>query len=178
MTTRIFGLIGGIASGKTVVADYIVKRKKAGYYRFSDVLRDILLRLHQPNTRENLQNLGVALRKAYGDGILAKTLREDILKDKSEFIVVDGIRYQDEFDMIKELGGVTVYVTAPGEVRYERVKGRGTRGEANINLNDFIECEKRETERLIDSIGAKADHRIENTGTLAELKKKTDELLG
>ena len=56
----VIGLVGRIASGKSVVADHLVRGKHASYYRFSDVLRDILLRLHKPNTRGNLQDLGLA----------------------------------------------------------------------------------------------------------------------
>ena len=175
--TRIIGLIGGIASGKTVVADYLVKEKGASYYRFSDVLRDVLKRLHKPDTRENLQDLGLALRKSFGDGLLAGVLREDILADGAELIVVDGIRYQDEFDMVKGLGGRVVYVTSPEKARFERVLRRGTRGEAKITFEEFRKCEERETERMIDALGKKADIVIENTGTMDELRRKIERAL-
>ncbi|MBU0761475.1 MAG: hypothetical protein KKD39_00470, partial [Candidatus Altiarchaeota archaeon] len=73
---KVYGLIGPIASGKSIVADYLIKEKCASYYRFSDVLRDILIRIHKENTRENLQGLGVALRNVFGDDILAETLKK------------------------------------------------------------------------------------------------------
>ncbi len=172
--TVVIGLIGRIASGKSIVADHLVREHRASYYRFSDILRDILLRLHRPNTRENLQDLGLALRKVFGDGLLAETLKKDIEDDDSDFVVVDGIRYRDEYDMVKSLGGVIAYVTAPEDVRYERVVGRGTRGEAEITLEEFRRNEARETEKLIDQLGAEADVVLENTGTIEELKQKVD----
>jgi len=169
---KVIGLIGRIASGKTVVADYLVKERGARYYRFSDVLRDVLTRLHKPVTRENLQNLGLGLRRMYGDGLLAEILRQDIMDSKAELVVVDGIRYQDEYDMVKSLGGRLIHITAPQETRHRRAYGRGTRGEAAICFEDFRKSEEKETERFIDEIGDKADFVIENTGTVEELKAK------
>ncbi|MFH0863016.1 MAG: AAA family ATPase [Candidatus Altiarchaeota archaeon] len=175
--SHIIGLIGGIASGKTAVADYLLREKGASYYRFSDVLRDVLKRLHKPETRENLQELGLSLRKAYGDGLLAQVLKEDVLADGADIIVVDGIRYQDEFEMVKGLGGRIVYVCAPQKVRYGRATSRGTRGEAKISFEEFRKSEERETERMIESLGKMADVVLENTGTLSELKAKIEESL-
>lgn len=173
----VIGLIGRIASGKSIVADYLVREKKAGYYRFSDVLRDVLLRLHKPNTRENLQNLGISLRRVFGDGILAETLRVDIESDENRIVVVDGIRYEDEGKMIKGLGGIILYVTAPQETRYERVINRASRGEAGITFDEFRGNEMKETEVKIDSLGKQADYTIENTSTIDELKRKIDDIL-
>ncbi|MFH1055873.1 MAG: AAA family ATPase [Candidatus Altiarchaeota archaeon] len=173
----VIGLIGRIASGKSIVADYLVREKHASYYRFSDVLRDLLLRLHKPNTRANLQELGLALRRVFGDGILAEALKVDIEAEEAELIIVDGIRYEDEFRMVKEIGGILVYITAPQEMRYQRVVNRASRGEAGISIEDFKRNEARQTEELIDTLGAKADHKIDNTGTIEELKKKVDEIL-
>jgi dephospho-CoA kinase len=173
----VIGLVGRIASGKSIVADYLVREKKSSYYRFSDVLRDLLLRLHKPNTRENLQDLGIALRRMFGDGILAETLKADIESDEAEIVVVDGIRYEDEFRMIKGLGGIVMYVSAPQKARYERVISRGTRGEANITFDEFVKNEDKETERMIHIIGEKADYKIENSGTLDELTGKIDDIL-
>jgi dephospho-CoA kinase len=175
--TRIIGLIGKIASGKTIVADYLVNKKGGSYYRFSDVLRDILIRIHKPITRENLQDLGLAIRKVFGDGILAQAVRKDISSDKAELIVVDGIRYLDEFDMVKSLGGTIIFITAPETARYERVIMRATRGEAKISLDEFKKSEEKETELLVDKLGAKADHIVENTGTIEELKNAIDAIL-
>jgi dephospho-CoA kinase len=175
--TRIIGLIGAIASGKTLVADYLVKEEKARYFRFSDVLRDILVRLHQADTRENLQSLGLGLRKTFGEGILAKAVRQDLAAVKGGLIVVDGIRYPDEFDMVKGLGGTIIFITAPQEVRHMRATRRGTRGEVRICLEDFKKCEEKETERLIEALGAKADYTITNTGTMDELRGEITRIL-
>lgn len=173
----ILGLIGRIGSGKTVAADYLVRKYGVGYLRFSDVLRDILQRIHKPDTRENLQNLGIALRKCFGEGVLAGVLRKDILASTREVIVVDGVRYEDEVQMIKDVGGKIVYVTAPQELRFERTVGRGTRGESGLTFQQFRENENRETEKMIDVLGERAEYRIDNTGTVEDLKRKVDAIV-
>jgi dephospho-CoA kinase len=174
---KVIGLIGRIASGKSSIADYMVDEKEAAYFRFSDVLRDVLARIHEQNTRENLQKLGISLRSAFGDDILAKSLRADVLEDNSEYVIIDGIRYQDEVEMVKSLGGVTVYVHSPVKTRYERVLSRGSRGEARISLKEFNDSEEKPTEKRIDEIGQNADFIIENTGTMDELKDKVDRII-
>ena len=173
----VFGLIGRIGSGKTVIANHLVEEYAAQYFRFSDVLKDILARVHKPNTRENLQNLGLSLRKTFGEGILAETLKDDILESKSRVIVVDGVRYEDELRMVKGVGGRIIYVTSPDRLRYERAVKRGTRGEAEISFDQFKVSEQKETERRIDVLGEKADYKIENTGTIEDLKANVDSIV-
>ena len=174
---KVVGLIGRIASGKTIVSDQLLAGENTSYYRFSDVLKDVIERVHEENTRENLQELGLALRGVFGDGVLAAALKKDIEADDADLIVVDGIRYDDEYDMVKSLGGVIVYVTAPEQTRYERVLGRATRGEAELSLEDFRHNESKETEKRIDELGENADYIIENTGTLDELNEKVSEVV-
>jgi len=173
----VLGLIGRIGSGKTAVADYLVKTHDAKYLRFSDVLKDILARVHKENTRENLQNLGAALRGIFGDGILAEVLRQDILDSEKRVVVVDGIRYADEVDMVKSLGGKVIYVKAPDKMRYERTVRRATRGEAKLTFEQFKKSEVKGTERFIDVLGEQADYAIENSGTLEDLRKKAEEIV-
>jgi len=169
--------MGEIASGKSIVARHLIEKREASYYRFSDVLRDILERLHLPNTRENLQSLGVALREPFGKDILANALKGDIGGDPADIIILDGIRYADEFDMIKDMGGRIIYVTAPAQTRFERVLKRGTRGEDSITLEEFLGNEAKPTEIGIKELGDDADHIIENTGTMEELLARVDEIL-
>ena len=174
---KIIGLIGPISSGKSIISDYLIKKKNASYYRFSDVLADVLKRLHLEVTRENLQSLGAALRVPFGESILADALEKDVCADENEIIIIDGIRYSDEADMIKKMGGTTVYVTADERTRYERVKARGTRGEKELTYEQFQANEMKETEKNIKAVGEKADYIIENNSTLDELMSKINEIV-
>lgn len=175
----IIGLVGKICAGKGEVVKHMTDKHSASMYRFSDVLKDLLGRLHLSDTRENLQNLGVAIRDALSDGILADTLKEDIAADdKADIVVVDGIRYENEVDMLRSFeNNVLVFVTAPDETRYERAFGRGTRGEKDISPEEFRMRDENETEKRVDSIGKQADITIDNSGTLEELYSKVDSIV-
>lgn len=174
----VIGIVGKICSGKGIIAEYLCDKHGASTYRFSDILRDLLQRLHLEDSRENLQNLGVALRNALGDGILADALKEDIKEDLAEMVVVDGIRYENEVELLRSLeNNVLIFVTAPLETRYKRALKRGTRGEKGLIFENFKKSDERETEKLIDKIGERADVKIDNSGTLEELYEKIDDMI-
>ena len=163
-------MVGKIASGKGEAAEFLKSEYKAEVFRFSDILKSVFSRLSMPNTRENLQALGRVLRTLFGDNVLVEALKHDIEASKAKMVVVDGVRYQVEADMVKSFpNSVLIYITAPDEVRYKRVLSRGTRGEKNITLEEFKKNEQNETEQAIDAVGAKADIKIENTGTIKQL---------
>lgn len=174
----VVGLVGKIASGKGVVSDYLVNNYGARVYRFSDVLRDVLLRLNKPVTRENLQSLGFHLRQVFGENVLAEVVKGDIIRDGHGFVVVDGIRYWDEFKMVRVFEkNLVVSITAPLEVRYQRVVSRATRGEEKISIEEFKKSEANPTEMLIDEIAAHADIKIENLGSKDALLETLDIVL-
>lgn len=174
----VVGLVGKIASGKGVVSDYLVNNYGARVYRFSDVLRDVLLRLNKPVTRENLQSLGLHLRQVFGENVLAEVVKGDIIRDSNAFVVVDGIRYWDEFRMVRGFErNLIISITAPLEVRYQRVVSRATRGEDTISFEDFKRSEMNSTEMLIDEIAAHADVKIENLGSKEALVETLETVL-
>ena len=74
----IIGLVGEMVSGKDTVANYLTKKYHSQTISFSQPLRDILDRLYLPQTRINLANLGIILRREFGQDILAKTIVSEI----------------------------------------------------------------------------------------------------
>lgn len=174
----VVGLSGKIGSGKTVVSKYLASRYGANQMRFSQILMDILERLHIPAEREALQKLGHALRSSVGEDVIVNAFREDVAKNHSEFIVVDGIRYPNEVDMLRSFeNNILLYVDAPAEVRYQRCVERNEKGEGGISFNGFLAAEKRKTERHLDSVAELSDYVIENTGSIEELHRRVDEIL-
>ena len=176
---RVIGLVGGIGAGKGVITDYLVEEYHASSYRFSDVLKSILEALVLEDTRENLQALGVALRNAFGDNVLVGAIRKSIEEDNCRIVVVDGVRYPAEAEMVKSFfGGILVYVDAPPEVRHKRCLLRGTRGEHGISFEEFMENDCKKTEKNIRELGANADFVLQNDGTIEELHEKVDGIVG
>jgi dephospho-CoA kinase len=173
----VIGLVGRIGSGKTAVSEYLQEKYGAKEHRFSQILMDILDRLYLPHERAHLQNLGRSLRAELGEDVIVNAFRQDLERDISEILIVDGIRYENEVELLKEKNGVLLFVTAEPEVRYERAVKRGEKGEAEITFEQFLESEKAETEKHIEAIRESADYTIDNSGTLEGLYKKVDEII-
>ncbi len=175
----IIGLVGRIGSGKGLVSDYLCDKYNAKQYMFSKILMDLLDRLHLPHERKYLQELGVCIRKGLGEDTLVNALQEDLKKEKSDLIVIDGIRYQNEVEMLRKFeNNILLYLRAPPELRYERCRKRAKKGEAYITFEEFLNAEDKETERYIEEIGKTADYTLENTGTKEELIERVEEILG
>lgn len=173
----VIGLVGHIGSGKTSVSKYLQDNYGAKEYRFSQILMDILDRLYLPHERAHLQNLGKSLRAELGKDVIVNAFKYDLEKDQSEMLIVDGIRYENEVEMLKEKGGQLIFITASPGVRYERAVARGEKGEAEITFEQFLESEKAETEKHIEMIEDSADYIIDNSGTLDELHEKVDRIM-
>ena len=176
--TVVVGLVGEIAAGKGEAAGFLRSEYGAEVYRFSDILASVLEHLNMPVTRENLQALGRVLRTLFGENVLVEALRQDIDASNAEVVVVDGIRYPVEAEMTRSFeNNILIYITAPEKIRFGRVRNRGTRGEKDITLAEFKRNEADETENAILRVGATADYKIQNTGTIEELHKKLRETL-
>lgn len=174
----VIGLTGKIGSGKTAVSRHIQDKYGGKEHRFSKILMDILDRLYLPHERTYLQKLGKSLRSDLGPDVIANAFKKDIENDHSNILLVDGIRYENEVEMLKGFeNSFLIFITAPPELRYERCITRREKGEEKITYKQFLENEEAETEKQIETVGQKADYIIENTGTLDELSKKIDEMM-
>ncbi len=172
------GLVGRIAAGKSVISQHLVENYGADYFMFSQVLIDVLQRLNLPPTRENLQGLGMSLRKTLGQDVIVNALKHDLEEKDSKVAVIDGIRYENEVEMLRGFKkSVLIHVVAPSEVRYQRCRERGEKGEHDITYEEFLEAEEKETERYIDELGREADHTLKNTGSIEELINEVDEIM-
>jgi dephospho-CoA kinase len=174
----VVGLSGRIGAGKGTVSSYLRERLGAGEHRFSDILVDVLGRLHVPPEREALQRLGASLRAELGADVLINAFERKLMQDPAEVVSVDGIRYPNEVEMLRKFKkSLLIFVAAPAEMRFERIRLRGEKGEDKISYNEFLEAEDRETERHLDLISGMADLTIDNSGTVEELYQKLDSAL-
>lgn len=119
----IIGLTGEHCSGKGTLAEYLSKRSFY-YLSLSDVVREELAAEGREITRESLHEKGNELRKEFGPGILAKKVMLKVKGDRN--YVIDSIMNPSEVEELrKNKGFFLVYVTAPPETRFERMKARG-----------------------------------------------------
>src|SRR5262249_3426372 len=163
---------------KGEVAAYL--EKKSFYYcSLSDVIRDEIRLRGQPLSRENMIETGNELRHRFGPGILAKRILEKIESDKH--YVVDSIRNPTEVEALAATKNFKlVRVTAPAELRFERLRRRGREGDPT-DFKRFQELEEREIKGDENSqnllkVEAMADEELVNDRSLEALHQQIDQL--
>jgi len=177
--TLVIGLAGEIASGKGTVAKYLAQHHHAVEYKFSNILGDILNRVHLDKNRENFTNLSIGLRKYYGQDILAHALAEDVKEASDNIIVVDGVRRKADLKYLRELDNfIFVFIAADVKARYERLTARSEKQDDRTKtFEQFQKDAELETERSIAQLRNIADVNISNDGTLDELYARVDKII-
>ena len=179
MSKIILGVAGELASGKGAAASYLVNKHGAKSHRFSTILRDLLDRLYLTHSRENLQLMSTVVRQNFGEDALAKVISEDVKKDTSEIIVVDGVRRLADIKYLKELPGFKfIYIEADMKKRYERIVRRGENvDDRGKTFEEFQRDHEPEPERQIRELKNYADAVIDNNGSFEDLYKQIDAVL-
>lgn len=175
----LIGLCGKKQHGKDTIANHLASKHQVHRYAFADPVKDVAKLLFFFNDdqlyggekeipdeswfgltpRQVFQFIGTeCMRKLFsekfpkfGENFWLLHLTKRIEQAEGHVIVTD-IRFQNEFDLIKDMGGIIIKV------------------ERNIQSNDDHESEKN-----IDDIRG-FDHIIKNDGTLEELCDKIDSL--
>ncbi len=179
MTKLVIALIGEKLAGKDEVAKYLVDKYQGFHIKFSHLLDEILTVLALPKTRRNEIDLGLGLRNIFGNQVLFNALKQRIEPLNNRLIVINGVR-MDEFEkVVTDLQAKTFYITAPVEVRYKRYLARHEKvDDGKLSFEAFARQDKEElTEKDIPILGARADYKIENVGSLEELYGKIERLL-
>jgi len=164
----IIGLTGPNASGKGEAAN-VLRAMGFGYVSLSDVVRGEAERRGEDPVREVLIRLGREMRREGGPGALA----EKILGKIQPPCVVDSIRNPGEVAVLRRRSGFYLLgVTAPGEVRFRRLRERARPGDPETP-EDFRDKERiedsddEEGQRLSATL-ALADRIVSNDSTLEE----------
>ena len=111
--------ISKLGSGKTTLADYLIK--KHGYKRFSCAasLKDIATMIGMVGKdRTLLQKLGFAIRK-YDSYFFARNLVAAVGQEKNA--VIDDVRYIEEYELLKGAGFIFVKKEVALPIRLKRL---------------------------------------------------------
>ncbi len=175
----ILGLVGEMAAGKTTVTDYLKTKYKAVTFRFSDMLRDVLVRLHLPENRYNLQTLSTILRQNFSEDIMSKVLALDVEKANHDLIITEGIRRPSDIVYLKNLKNFHIIaINADERVRYKRLTKRSENPDDKHKTWEQFQAEgKKESEEKIKEVARQAHFTVDNNGSKNELYKKMDEIV-
>lgn len=180
MKKIILGLVGPIASGKSVVSDYL-KRKGFMVEKLSNRLREEADKRNLECTREILQDLGNELREVHGVGYLAEwTINK--FSNSEHPICLDGVRNPGEVEVIKKMGGMVLAIDAIDEKRMTWYMTRSkSRDEDGQTREEFLKADKRDSgvgeasngQQVLECV-RQADLVIENNGTVDDLLHRVD----
>lgn len=168
----VIGLTGPNGSGKGEVAS-LLQDLGFHYLSLADVVREEARRRGREPVRDVLIALGRELRREGGPGVLA----ERILSRVEPPCVVDSVRNPGEVAVLRQLPSFFLLgITAPPEMRHERIRRRGRPGDPQ-SYPEFLR--KEETEDSADEEGqrssatlALADRIVVNDSTLEVLSAK------
>lgn len=178
MPKKIIAFVGETGSGKDTICNiFKTNLQSVLLLRFSDPLTSALGLFFDKIKKEDQQWLASTLRDRFGEDILMMALEKRIKEAEEDVVVLNGMRVKEEFNFIKNIGGTVVYVTAPAEIRWQRIKNRGEKGDDDAPFEKFLEIDQGRTEVQIKEIGKSADIVIDNSKTIEELKTKIEKII-
>jgi len=175
---RIIGLTGEMGSGKGTVAHYLVDRYGFMTFRMSDMLRDIMDRLHIPQQRENISKTSAMIRETFGQDIMSRVIAEDA-RTATTNVVIDGIRRIEDISHLRDLNDfLLVYIEVDERTRYERLVARNeNKGDATKTFEEFQAEQRIEADSRIKELRSVANVVMNNNGELAKLYSEVDEII-
>lgn len=175
----ILGLIGEMSAGKSTVTGYLKEKYGAVSFRFSDMLRDVLTRVHLETTRENMQTLSTILRKNFGEDLMSKVIAIDVGVANADFIITEGVRRPTDITYLRQVPGFhLVALSAAPRTRFERMTARRENPDDAIKTWEAFQAESQsEPEQKIKEIAAEAEFMVDNNGSLEFLHSQIDEII-
>ena len=114
---------GKLRAGKSAVCDFIAEKYDCEILEFSKAVQDVVDVTYPEKKgvkdRELLVKVGQHMRKLDKD-VWVNVIKHNIENSKAENILVAGVRQQNEYDMLKELGFTFIQVEASETTRVER----------------------------------------------------------
>ncbi|HPW72469.1 MAG: AAA family ATPase [Methanothrix sp.] len=192
---KIIGFVGLPGSGKGE-ASRIARERGLVVVVMGDVIRQEAARQGLEPTDQNLGRIGNALREREGPEAVAKRTLEMAQRTGRDLVVVDGLRSQAEADFFRSRAEefYLIEVQAAADVRLRWLENRGRpddpkgceedRGGASAEAwavdsaaSALKEREGREKGWGLCQAMERADYRIDNSGSLEDLRQRVVQLL-
>jgi len=177
LTKLIVCLTGMPGAGKSTIADGL---KPKGYeiINMGNAVREEAKKRNLESTRDNLGKLMLELREKNGPGAIAELVKSQIESSTSNVILIDGVRSNDEIEVLKKFGTVKLLaVHASTDTRFDFLQKRG-RSDDPQTKEHFEERDNRELGVGISNSIALSDYAISNIGlTKEELVEQTFKII-
>ena len=148
-------------AGKSTIANGL-KSKGHEIINMGDAVRAEAKKRNLEPTGQNLGKLMLELREKNGPGAIAELIQDQIKNSNLDVIVIDGIRSDDEIQVLKKIGTVKLLsIHASTGTRYSYLTERG-RSDDPKNKNNFDERDSREIKVGVSKSIALADESISN----------------
>ena len=161
LTKLIVCLTGMPGAGKSTIADGL---KPKGYeiINMGNAVREEAKRRNLEPSRSNLGKLMLELREKNGPGAVAELIKNQIENSSSNVILIDGIRSNDEIEVLRKFGNVKLLaIHASTDTRFDFLQKRG-RSDDPQTKEHFEERDNRELGVGISNPIALSDHAITN----------------
>lgn len=168
---QIIGTIGLPGSGKSTFGNIATEYDSSiDVVSLGDVVRDLC-------DTDNVGRFANGMRQEYGNGVFVRRLLQQYTFNGNNTVIVDGIRSPEEIEALQNQTDhpcKIIYISAPQEIRAERISGREDRSEDDIQVRD-----ERELNWGLQSILATEQYDVEiaNTGSFSEFKSEVEHLL-
>jgi hypothetical protein len=161
---RIVGFTGLAGSGKNTAAQALTTK---GYVEaaFADPLKELAKELGWDGVKDDkgrklLQDLGHGCRKVFGADFWVDRMRERIEKEwgptgANRPVAVTDVRYQNEADLVTELGGIILKIERP-----------------DLDTSDPM------YQHITEKQPIKVNWHVYNTGSVEELHQAVNHILG
>ncbi len=177
----IVAITGTPGAGKGTITDYLVQEKGFVHYSGSGFITEEVVRRGLPVDRNSMSEVANDLRKEHGPSYVIEQLFERASETSDMNAVIEALRAVAEAEFIQEKGAVLIAVDADQKVRYERIQGRKSEKD-KVTFEEFQALEEKEqhstdpNKQNVAGVMELADIRIDNNGTLEELRERLEKL--
>lgn len=169
------GILGKSGAGKDTFADYLVEEKNFRRLAFADPLYEIAKKYFGMREKDRglLQDIGNAMR-CVDENVFVNLLTRKVNSEYEKNIVVTDVRQKNEFEALKKLGFIFIYIDTSLENRLKRI---AIRDEIEITEEYVERIENNTAETGCDEIireGKLIDFIVDNNKDIEALRDRAE----